>query len=249
LKELDAKALETLSQKVNVIPLIAKADTMTTDEKKSFKSILLNNLQDYNIRTFPSSYPEDVDGAEELLQHVPFTVIGSDTVADIGGRMARCRTYRWGVVEVENAEHSDFIYLRELLMSTCLHDLVETTHNVHYHKHRSSHLRAIGRPRSILECDDTYESQVEGAKQTNKADMDQKEEAIRQSFVQRVKEKEVNLREREEKMAAKKVEMEAELEMLRAKLEAGQKELDDAVVTLQRSGTLSKNSSKLFKAK
>jgi|SRR5690554_3819660 len=67
LKELDAKALKTLSKKVNVIPIIAKADTMTVEEKQSFKSILLRDLEDHSIKTFPSSYAEDVDGAEELL--------------------------------------------------------------------------------------------------------------------------------------------------------------------------------------
>ncbi|KAF9996411.1 hypothetical protein BGZ80_005901, partial [Entomortierella chlamydospora] len=67
LKELDAKALKTLSSKVNVIPVIAKADTMTTEEKKSFKSILLRDLEEHSIRTFPSSYADEVDGVEELI--------------------------------------------------------------------------------------------------------------------------------------------------------------------------------------
>ncbi|KAI7825116.1 Septin-type guanine nucleotide-binding (G) domain-containing protein, partial [Gamsiella multidivaricata] len=142
LKELDAKALKSLSAKVNVIPVIAKADTMTVEEKVSFKAILLRDLEYHRIKTFPSSYQDEVDGAEDLLQHIPFSVIGSDSMTDVGGRRVRCRTYRWGVVEVENAEHSDFVYLRELLMSTCLHDLVETTHSVHYHRHRGDALRA-----------------------------------------------------------------------------------------------------------
>jgi len=67
LKELDANALKTLSQKVNVIPLIAKADSLTADEKVSFKRTLLQDFKDHQINTFPSSYPEDIDGAEELL--------------------------------------------------------------------------------------------------------------------------------------------------------------------------------------
>ncbi|KAG0367382.1 hypothetical protein BGZ54_003948 [Gamsiella multidivaricata] len=248
LKELDAKALKSLSAKVNVIPVIAKADTMTVEEKVSFKAILLRDLEYHRIKTFPSSYQDEVDGAEDLLQHIPFSVIGSDSMTDVGGRRVRCRTYRWGVVEVENAEHSDFVYLRELLMSTCLHDLVETTHSVHYHRHRGDALRAKGRPVSILECDDTFDFQIEGTKQKNKEDMARKEEEIRQMFVQKVKDKEAELREREEKLNAKKAEMVAELEQYRAVIEAEQRELDE-VVTLARSGTISKSSSKLFKAK
>jgi septin family protein len=74
LKELDSKALKLLSSKVNVIPLIAKADTMTVEEKKSFKSILLRDLDHHNIKTFPSSYPDEVDGADELLVKHPLCV-------------------------------------------------------------------------------------------------------------------------------------------------------------------------------
>ncbi|KAG0275294.1 Septin-6 [Linnemannia exigua] len=246
LKELDARALQTLAKKVNVIPIIAKADTMTAEEKVSFKSILLRDLQEHGIKTFPSDYPEEVDGAEELLQHIPFSVIGSDTIARIGNRDVRCRTYRWGVVEVENAEHSDFVYLRELLMSTCLHDLVETTHNVHYHHHRGSALRKLGRPVSILECDDTYDSQIEGTKAQNKQEMERREEQIRQMFVEKVKEKEIALRDREEQLNAKRAELAAELEQARMQIEAEQREVDE-LVTLSRSGTLNKSSGKLFK--
>ncbi|KAF9156365.1 Septin-6 [Linnemannia schmuckeri] len=246
LKELDARALQTLAKKVNVIPIIAKADTMTAEEKVSFKHILLRDLQEHGIKTFPSDYPDEVDGAEELLQHIPFSVIGSDTIARIGNRDVRCRTYRWGVVEVENAEHSDFVYLRELLMSTCLHDLVETTHNVHYHRHRGDALRKLGRPVSILECDETYDSQIEGTKSQNKQEMDRREEEIRQMFVQKVKEKEIALREREDQLNAKKAELMAELEQTRLQLEAENREVEE-LVTLSRSGTLNKSSSKLFK--
>ncbi|KAF9198129.1 Septin-6, partial [Haplosporangium sp. Z 27] len=190
------------------------------------------------------------DGVEVLLQHIPFSVIGSDNISVVGGREVRCRTYRWGIVEVENTEHSDFVYLRELLMATCLHDLVETTHNVHYHRHRGDALRANGRPLSILECDDTYETQIEGTKSKNKLDMERKEEEIRQMFVQKVKNKEIEIREREEQLNAKKAEMIKELDQYRELIEAEQREIDEMMAnSLSRSGTLSKSSTKLFKAK
>ncbi|KAG0212505.1 hypothetical protein BGX31_001477, partial [Mortierella sp. GBA43] len=254
LKELDAKALRVLSSKVNVIPLIAKADTMTAEEKTSFKKILLQDLEDHNIKTFPSSYADDVDGAEELLKHIPFSVIGSDNIAVIEGRKVRCRAYRWGIVEVENEEHCDFVYLRELLMSTCLDDLVETTHNVHYHRHRGDALRSKGRPVSILECDDTYETQIEGTKQKNKSELAVKETDLRKKFVELVKAKELEMREREASLEAKKKEMLAEIEQMRVMIEAEESELDDMVntvnlSTLARSATVSRTASKLFKVK
>ena len=47
---------------------------------------------------------------------VPFAVVGSNQVIEIRGRKVRGRMYPWGVVEVENPEHCDFIKLRTMLM-------------------------------------------------------------------------------------------------------------------------------------
>ena len=47
---------------------------------------------------------------------VPFAVVGSSTVIEIRGRKVRGRMYPWGVVEVENPDHCDFIKLRTMLM-------------------------------------------------------------------------------------------------------------------------------------
>ncbi|KAK3825822.1 MAG: Septin-domain-containing protein [Benniella sp.] len=252
LKELDVKALKTLSEKVNVIPIIAKADMMTAEEKVAFKSLLLRDLEAHEIKTFPTSYPEEVDGAEELIKHIPFSVIGSDSFAVVGGRQVRARSYRWGVVEVENTEHSDFVYLRELLLATCLHDLVESTHGIHYHGHRAKVLRPHGRPASILECDDSYESQIEGSRVQARQEMDRKEDSIRQSFVEKVKEKEASLRQREEQLAHRKAQLNAELEQMKAAIAAQEQELEEMLTETNngsRPNTVSKNSSKLFKAK
>ena len=48
---------------------------------------------------------------------MPFAVIGSNTVIEVAGsRRVRGRMYPWGVVEVENPEHCDFVKLRAMLM-------------------------------------------------------------------------------------------------------------------------------------
>lgn len=50
-----------------------------------------------------------------LKEAVPFAVVGSTTVLDVGGKKVRGRQYPWGVIEVENPNHCDFIKLRCLL--------------------------------------------------------------------------------------------------------------------------------------
>ena len=52
----------------------------------------------------------------QLKEAVPFAVCGANTLLEVRGRKVRGRQYPWGVVEVENPEHCDFIKLRTMLM-------------------------------------------------------------------------------------------------------------------------------------
>ena len=47
---------------------------------------------------------------------IPFAVIGSNQLIEVKGKKIRGRLYPWGVVEVENPEHNDFLKLRTMLM-------------------------------------------------------------------------------------------------------------------------------------
>lgn len=49
-------------------------------------------------------------------ERVPFAVVGSNTVTEAGGKRVRGRQYPWGIVEVENLEHNDFLALRNMLI-------------------------------------------------------------------------------------------------------------------------------------
>ena len=40
---------------------------------------------------------------------IPFAVIGSTNSYEVGGSMVRGRQYPWGVVEVDNEQHCDFV--------------------------------------------------------------------------------------------------------------------------------------------
>lgn len=52
-----------------------------------------------------------------LLQaSIPFAVVGSNQQIEAKGKKVRGRLYPWGVVEVENPEHNDFLKLRTMLM-------------------------------------------------------------------------------------------------------------------------------------
>ena len=43
-------------------------------------------------------------------------MVGSNRVIEVGGKRVRGRQYPWGIVEVENLEHNDFIALRNMVI-------------------------------------------------------------------------------------------------------------------------------------
>ena len=51
-----------------------------------------------------------------LQESIPFAVVGSTQMIEVKGKKVRGRLYPWGVVEVENPDHCDFLKLRAMLM-------------------------------------------------------------------------------------------------------------------------------------
>ncbi|CAH2093901.1 unnamed protein product [Euphydryas editha] len=79
----------------------------------------------------------------QLKAAVPFAVCGAGQQLEVRGRRVRGRLYPWGVVEVENPDHCDFIKLRTMLI-THMQDLQEVTQEVHYENYRSERLARNG---------------------------------------------------------------------------------------------------------
>ncbi len=71
---------------------------------------------DSAFKNEPASVMKAVSSRVLWQEAVPFAVVGSSTVIEIRGRKVRGRMYPWGVVEVENPDHCDFIKLRTMLM-------------------------------------------------------------------------------------------------------------------------------------
>uniref|UniRef100_A0A182QGP8 Septin n=1 Tax=Anopheles farauti TaxID=69004 RepID=A0A182QGP8_9DIPT len=145
LKPLDIEFMKKLHCKVNIVPVIAKADVLTKKEIQRLKCRILQEIEDNGIKIYPlpdCDSDEDEDYKEQVRQlkeAVPFAVCGSTTLLEVKGRKVRGRPYPWGVVEVENPDHCDFIKLRTMLI-THMQDLQEVTQEVHYENYRSERL-------------------------------------------------------------------------------------------------------------
>ncbi|CAK8687668.1 unnamed protein product [Clavelina lepadiformis] len=77
---------------------------------------------------------------EVCKESIPFAVVGSTQMIEVKGKKVRGRLYPWGVVEVENPDHCDFLKLRTMLI-THMQDLQEVTHDLHYENFRACKLQ------------------------------------------------------------------------------------------------------------
>ena len=70
-------------------------------------------------------------------------MVGSEKTIVVNGKQVRGRQNRWGVINVEDENHCEFVYLRNFLTRTHLQDLVETTSQIHYETFRAKQLLAL----------------------------------------------------------------------------------------------------------
>ncbi|OCK85243.1 Septin [Lepidopterella palustris CBS 459.81] len=146
LRELDIELMKRLSPRVNVIPVIGKADSLTPAELAESKKLVMEDIEHYRIPVynFPYDIEEDdedtVEENAELRGLMPFAIVGSEDVVEINGRRVRARQYPWGVVEVDNPRHSDFLAVRSALLHSHLADLKEITHDFLYENYRTEKL-------------------------------------------------------------------------------------------------------------
>ncbi|GFZ49551.1 Septin homolog spn1 [Saitozyma sp. JCM 24511] len=146
LREIDIELMKRLSPRVNVIPVIGKSDTLTPTELRAFKQRIMEDIEYYGIPVYNFPYDDEEDDEDtiadnsELRALLPFAIVGSEEEIMINGEPVRGRRYPWGVVEVDNPQHSDFTRLRSALLMSHLTDLKEITHDFLYENYRTEKL-------------------------------------------------------------------------------------------------------------
>ncbi|KAB0355911.1 hypothetical protein FD754_000067 [Muntiacus muntjak] len=151
LRPLDVEFMKALHQRVNIVPILAKADTLTPPEVERKKRKIREEIEHFGIKVY--QFPDcDSDEDEDfksqdlaLKESIPFAVIGSNTVVEARGRRVRGRLYPWGIVEVENPGHCDFVKLRTMLVRTHMQDLKDVTRETHYENYRAQCIQSMTR--------------------------------------------------------------------------------------------------------
>ena len=120
-KEIDMLFLSKLRGRASILPILAKADTMTTDELASHRQRVSDALEKSNIETVCP----------------PIAVICSPA-----GANPRGRTYPWGVARSEDGLHSELPLLRRFLLIDGLLPLKAASAR-HYEMYRSRSLFGV----------------------------------------------------------------------------------------------------------
>uniref|UniRef100_A0A5G2QQJ5 Septin 12 n=1 Tax=Sus scrofa TaxID=9823 RepID=A0A5G2QQJ5_PIG len=140
LRPLDIEFLQRLCRTVNVVPVIARADSLTIEEREAFRRRIQHNLKTHGIEVYPQKgFDEDINDRilnSRIRDRIPFAVVGADQEHMVNGRCVLGRKTKWGIIEVENMAHCEFPLLRDLLIRSHLQDLKDITHNVHYENYR-----------------------------------------------------------------------------------------------------------------
>ncbi|XP_053308911.1 septin-9 isoform X2 [Spea bombifrons] len=145
LRPLDIEFMRRLSKVVNIVPVIAKADTLTLEERDYFKQRIRADLQNNGIDIYPQKeFDEDAEDRlvnEKIREMIPFAVVGSDQEYQINGRRILGRKTKWGTIEVENPGHCEFSCLRDLLIRTHMQNIKDITSSIHFEAYRVKRLQ------------------------------------------------------------------------------------------------------------
>ncbi|KAL7921691.1 septin [Trichoderma austrokoningii] len=226
LKPLDIEVMRRLHTKVNLIPVIAKSDTLTDEEIASFKARILADIKYHGIQIFEGPRyelddEETIAENNEIMSKVPFAVVGAtNEIKTADGRKVRGREYPWGIIEVDNEEHCDFVKLRQMLIRTHMEELKEHTNNTLYENYRTDKLLAMGvsqDPSVFKEVNPAVKQEEERALHEQK--LAKMEAEMKMVFQQKVAEKESKLKQSEEELYARHREMKEQLDRQRLELE------------------------------
>ena len=142
LKAVDAEFIKKLSERSNVIPVIAKADSMTAAERQKFKSQLAVDFSRQGINVFYFADMSDnelgTSGFQIRKDQQPLSVIGS--VEPRINDAKKGRPYPWGMAECENSSHCDLSTLSTAVFTVYREELKEITEDALYEKYRTEKL-------------------------------------------------------------------------------------------------------------
>lgn len=126
LSPLDVEFMKDLCDKVNVIPVIAKADTLTDTECAFLKNNVIRDIQKHMIRIYGMAEEYNKPAYERM----PLAVVSPRTLIEAHKEVSTIND-PWSVTNISNRVRN-FYELRKFILNTHLQDLKYATESIHY---------------------------------------------------------------------------------------------------------------------
>lgn len=155
LLQIDVEFMKHVNNLVNLVPIIAKSDSLTAEELASNKKLILEDLKSYGINYYKfNEYEYEQDYIDdEIIEYnkylnslVPFSIIGanefkpSTTEEDELLKLRILNPANSKPINIEMPEYNDFTILKNVLLITHLNEFKEITHEIIYENYRTEAL-------------------------------------------------------------------------------------------------------------
>ncbi|AQZ17356.1 SPR28 (YDR218C) [Zygosaccharomyces parabailii] len=154
LRDFDIEVMKQLGDRVNIIPVIGKADMLTEKELQLNKQLIMRDINTHKINVFDFKNDKLQDSLLEvgsplssqcpdiyIREMLPFALIcGNTEIISADGQKNHIRNYCWGQLLVEDSANSDFIFLKNILLGSHLQELKDVTNDVFYENYRTKML-------------------------------------------------------------------------------------------------------------
>ncbi|KAI6179843.1 Septin [Aphelenchoides besseyi] len=220
LSELDIVAMKALQDRVNIVPVIAKADTLLPEEMATLKKKLQDDFVKHEIKLYEFPGPDETKKKEKRIIEIVFRSRSSDRT-NFETTVALDLVFE-NTFEVDNLDHNDFIALREMLINQNMMDLIEVTRDLHYENFRARQMQKS--PRKMEEDPFTC---MEREHRQREREMEQNHEMKEKIFAQKVAERVKKLEEEEQKVTEMTIQYKEALEKKTQEVEMLQKQIHE----------------------
>lgn len=121
----DRNVMKLLDERVCLIPVIAKSDTLTPYELQSFQENIMRDINEHNIKIYKP---------DEDKYRIPLALSASNDKYVDEGKNRRVIILPWGKLDIN--KDSEFPQLRDLVLKNMI-SLIQRTDRVHYEQFRS----------------------------------------------------------------------------------------------------------------
>ncbi|SCU87848.1 LADA_0E06546g1_1 [Lachancea dasiensis] len=146
LREMDVEMMKRLSRFTNVLPIISRADSFSTEELAKFKATVMDDIERFNVPVYKFEVDPEEDDLETVEENQalamlqPFAVMCSDERNDSGQFIRR---YPWGEINIDDSDVSDLRVLKNVLFGSHFQEFKDTTQNFLYENYRAEKLSTV----------------------------------------------------------------------------------------------------------